>query len=107
MALRESERQDVAELLLISLPRLSKGEQAEIEKAWADETISRAEALERGDLTTQDGATSMAELRAELRTVRSKRYDTAFFRPPSRSCGMRRANTRGYRSPEHCKDRIR
>ena len=48
MALGESEREDLAELLLISLPRLSKREQAEIEKEWVDEAISRAEALERG-----------------------------------------------------------
>jgi len=72
MALSEAEREDLAELLLTSLPRLSKREQADIEKAWVDEAISRAEALERGDVTTQDGATAMAELRAELRTVRSK-----------------------------------
>ena len=37
MALSESEREHLAELLLTSLPRLSKREQAEIEKAWADE----------------------------------------------------------------------
>lgn len=71
MALSESEREDLAELLLISLPRLSRREQAEIEKAWVDEAISRAEALERGDLTTQDGAAAIGELRAELPTVRS------------------------------------
>lgn len=72
LALSESEREDLAELLLTSLPRLSKREQAEIEKAWVDEAISRAEALERGDLTTQDGATAIGELRVELQTVRSK-----------------------------------
>lgn len=72
MALSESERENLAELLLTSLPRLSKREQAEIEKAWADEAVSRAEALEQGDLAAQDGASAMAELRAELRTVRSK-----------------------------------
>ena len=47
-------------------------EQAEIEKAWADEAVSRAEALARGDLTAEDGASAMAELRAELGTIRSK-----------------------------------
>jgi len=72
MALSESERESLAELLLTSLPRLSKREQAEIEKAWADEAASRAEALERGDLTAEDGASAMAELRAELGTIRSK-----------------------------------
>ncbi len=72
MALSESEREHLAELLLTSVPRLSKREQAEIEKAWADEAVSRAEALERGELTAQDGASAIAELRAELRTVRSK-----------------------------------
>ena len=72
MALSESEREHLAELLLTSLPRLSKREQADIEKAWADEAISRAEALEQRDLAAQDGATAMEELRAELRTVRSK-----------------------------------
>ena len=53
MALSESEREDLAELLLTSLPRLSKREQAEIEKAWVDEAISRAEALERGERSQQ------------------------------------------------------
>jgi hypothetical protein len=48
LALSESDREDLAELLLTSLPRLSKRGQAEIEKAWVDEAISRAEALERG-----------------------------------------------------------
>jgi len=72
MALSESEGEDPAEFLLTSLPRLSKREQADFEKAWVDEAISRAEALEQGDLTAQDGASAMAELRAELRTVRSK-----------------------------------
>lgn len=72
MALSESERENLAELLLTSLPRLSKREQAEIEKAWADEAVSRAKALERGDLTAEDGASAMAELRAEFGTIRSK-----------------------------------
>jgi hypothetical protein len=72
MALNESEREHLADLLLTSLPRLSKREQAEIEKAWADEAVSRAEALERGDITARDGASAIVELRAELRTVRSK-----------------------------------
>ncbi|MBT8451687.1 MAG: addiction module protein [Deltaproteobacteria bacterium] len=72
MELSESERENLAELLLTSVPRLSKREQAEIEKAWADEAVARAEALERGDLTAQDGVSAIAELRTELRTVRSK-----------------------------------
>ena len=72
MALSESERENLAELLLTSLSRLSRREQAEIEKAWADEAVSRAEALERGDLTAEDGASTVAELRDELRSVRSK-----------------------------------
>ena len=72
MALNESDREDLAEVLLTSLPRLSKREQVEIEKAWADEAVSRAEALERSDLTAEDGADAMAELRAELGTIRSK-----------------------------------
>jgi len=72
MALSESERENLAELLLTSLPRLSQREQAEIEKAWAGEAVSRAEALERGDLTAEDGASAVTELRDELRSVRSK-----------------------------------
>ena len=72
MALSESERENLAELLLTSLPRLSRREQAEIEKAWADEAVSRADALQRGDLTAEDGASAVAELRRELRSVRSK-----------------------------------
>ncbi len=72
MALSESERENLTELLLTSLPRLSRREQAEIEKAWADEAVSRADALEGGDLTAEDGASAVAELRAELRTLRSK-----------------------------------
>ena len=72
MALSESERENLTELLLTSLPRLSRREQAEIEKAWADEAVSRADALEGGDLTAEDGASAVAELRAELRTLRFK-----------------------------------
>lgn len=71
MALSESERESLAELLLTSLPRLSKREQAHFENAWVDEAVARAEALEQGDLTSQDGATAIAELRAQLRSVRS------------------------------------
>ena len=72
MALSESERENLTELLLTSLPRLSRREQAEIEKAWADEAVSRAEVLEAGDLTAEDGASAVAGLRAELRTLRRK-----------------------------------
>jgi hypothetical protein len=72
MALSESERENLAELLLTSLPRLSQREQAEIEKAWADEAISRAEALEGGGLTAEDGPSAVAELRDELRSVHPK-----------------------------------
>ncbi|MGB5697812.1 MAG: addiction module protein [Polyangiales bacterium] len=70
MELSEFEREQLAELLLTSLPRLPKREQAEIEKAWADEAVSRAEALERGDLNAEDGASAVAELREELGTIR-------------------------------------
>ncbi len=70
MALSESERENLAELLLTSLPRLSKREQAEIENAWAEEAVSRAEALERGELNAEDGASAVAELREELGTIR-------------------------------------
>ena len=72
MALSETEREKLAELLLTSLPRLSKREQADIEKAWVDEAVARAEALRQGDLAAEDGATAIAELRSELRTVPSK-----------------------------------
>lgn len=69
MALSESERKNLAELLLTSLPRLSKREQAEIENTWADEAVSRAEALERGELNAEDGASAVAELREDLGTI--------------------------------------
>lgn len=72
MALSEREREKLAELLLTSLPRLSKREQADIEKAWVDEAASRAEALRQGSLVAEDGATAIVELRSELRTVPSK-----------------------------------
>ena len=72
MALSETEREKLAELLLTSLPRLSKRERAEIEKAWVDEAVARAEALRQGHLAAEDGATAIAELRSELRTVPSK-----------------------------------
>ena len=72
MALSETEREKLAELLLTSLPRLSKREQADIEKAWVDEAVARAEALRPGRPRRQDGATAIAELRSELRTVPSK-----------------------------------
>ena len=69
LALSEAEREDLAEALLASLPRLSKREQVEIEKAWADEAVSRAEALARGNLTAEDGAPALAELKSELGDV--------------------------------------
>ena len=72
MALSDTEREKLAELLLTSLPRLSKREQAEIEKAWVDEAVSRVEALRQGSLAAQDGATAIAELRSELRTIPPK-----------------------------------
>ena len=72
MALSENEREKLADLLLTSLPRLSKREQADIEKAWVDEAVARAEALRQGDLAARDGASAIAELRSELRTVPSK-----------------------------------
>jgi F0F1-type ATP synthase membrane subunit b/b' len=72
MALSESEREKLAELLLTSLPRLSKREQADVEKAWVDEAVARAEALRQGDLAAHDGPTAIAKLRSELRTVPSK-----------------------------------
>jgi hypothetical protein len=72
MALSKSERENLAELLLTSLSRQSKRKQAEIEKAWADEALSRAEALDRGDLTAEDGAPAVAKLRAELGNILSK-----------------------------------
>ena len=68
MALSETEREKLADLLLTSLPRLSNREQAGIEKAWVDEAVARAEALRQGDLAAHDGATTIAE----LRTVPSK-----------------------------------
>ena len=72
MALNESEREELTEVLLTSLPRLSRREQVEIEKAWADEAVSRAEAMTQGNLTAQDGASTLADLRSELLDVRSK-----------------------------------
>ena len=72
LALSETEREKLADLLLTSLPRLSKREQADIEKAWVDEAVARAEALRQGDLAAHDGARAIAELRSELRTVPSK-----------------------------------
>ena len=72
MALSESEREEVAEILLTSLPRLSRREQVEIEKAWADEAVSRAQAMTRGNLAAQDGASVLADLRSELPDVCSK-----------------------------------
>ena len=72
MALSENEREKLADLLLTSLPRLSKREQADIERAWVDEAVARAEALRQGDLVAHDGASTIAELRSELRTFPSK-----------------------------------
>jgi len=66
MALSETEREQLAELLLTSLPRLSKREQADIEKTWVDEAVAQAEALGQGDLVAQDGDTAIAELRTVL-----------------------------------------
>ena len=70
MALSQSE--DLSEILHTSLPRPSMREQAEIERVWADEAASRAVAMKHGNLTAQDGATALADLRSELPDVRSK-----------------------------------
>ena len=72
MALSKPEREKLAELLMTSPPRLPKREQAEIEKAWVDEGIARAEALRQGNLAAEGAATAIAELRSQLRTVPCK-----------------------------------
>jgi hypothetical protein len=46
--------------------------QEDIDAAWRDEAIRRAEELERGEGETLDGPTVVREIERELRTLRSR-----------------------------------
>ena len=58
------QRAELADLLLDSL---SPGEQSEVEKAWARESVDRLAAYRRGDLEAQDGGEVLARIRAKTR----------------------------------------
>lgn len=66
LALPEEDRVRVAERLLDSVP-LETAE--EIERAWNEEAIRRAEALARGETEALDGPTAVAELEDKLRSL--------------------------------------
>ncbi len=68
LALPDEDRRHVAELLIDSLPAASK---AEIERAWNEEALWRAEEAENGS-PSLDGATVLAELEAKIRRIHSR-----------------------------------
>ena len=66
LALPEEERRRVGETLVGSVPHDSD---AEIEEAWNQEAIRRAERLERGEVESLDGAEALRKLRAKLASI--------------------------------------
>ncbi len=60
LRLPADERAEIAELLLRSF---DAPDQPEIDAAWARESEERIAAFERGEITSTDGPTAMAELR--------------------------------------------
>ena len=66
LALPERERVRVAERLLDSIP-LESAEQ--VERAWNEEAIRRAQALVRGETQALDGETAIGELEDKLRSL--------------------------------------
>lgn len=69
LALPEEDQRWIADRLLDHVPRES---QREIDAAWRDEAIRRAEELERGEGETLDGPTAVGEIERELRTLRTR-----------------------------------
>ena len=66
LALPEDDRRRVAERLLDSMPRETA---EEIERAWNEEAMRRADALERGEAQALDGEESLRGLEEELRSI--------------------------------------
>ncbi len=66
LSLPEDERRRVAERLLDTIPR----DTAEaIERAWNEEAVRRAAALERGEVEALDGEESLQGLEEKLRSI--------------------------------------
>ena len=66
LALPRRERRRVAEALLDSMPHESA---SEIEEAWNQEAVRRAERVERGEVEGLAGEEALRELEAELASV--------------------------------------
>ncbi len=66
LALPMEDRRRVAESLLDSVPRESD---TEIEQAWNEEAVRRAERLERGEVEALDGEDALRELEARLARI--------------------------------------
>jgi putative addiction module component (TIGR02574 family) len=68
MALPREELQSLVERLLAALPR--EGTPGELEEEWNAEAVDRAEAYERGELSTLDASEALAEIRARRASSR-------------------------------------
>ena len=66
LALPEDDRRRVAERLLDTIPRETA---EEIERAWNEEAVRRAGALERGEARALDGEESLRGLEDKLRSI--------------------------------------
>lgn len=66
LALPEDDRRRVAERLLDTIPRETA---EEIERAWNEEAVRRAAALERGEVQALDGEESVRGLEEKLRSI--------------------------------------
>lgn len=69
LALPEEEQRWLADRLIDHVPREP---QEDIDGAWRDEAIRRAEELERGEGETLEGETAVREIETELRSHRSR-----------------------------------
>jgi hypothetical protein len=66
LGLPEEDRVRVAERLLDSIPQQTA---EEIERAWNEAAVRRAEALARGEIATLDGEAAIAQLENKLRSI--------------------------------------
>jgi putative addiction module component (TIGR02574 family) len=69
LALPDADQEWLVARLLDYVPRES---QAEIDAAWRDEALRRADELERGQGQTLDGRAAVTEIEQELRALRSR-----------------------------------
>lgn len=66
LALPDDERRVLAERLLDTVLR---DEPESVAKAWTDEAVRRAGALERGEIEALDGDNAVADLEVKLRDI--------------------------------------